>query len=85
MRHNTKLPEGLTEIAKIMQMEKEEIMAWPHLNELREVFRDYNMHSISKGVLLERMEEISQKCKDEKMEFHFEGMSKAIIAVKAFY
>ena len=39
MQTKTKLPEGLTGIAKIMEMQKEEIREWEFYNEVRNLFK----------------------------------------------
>ena len=59
MRMKTKLPEGLTGIATLMGMEKEEVKAWPHYSEVRALFKDYNMKYETKESLLEKLSAIS--------------------------
>ena len=51
MRMKTKLPEGLSGIAEIMEMDKEEIRVWEFYKEVRSLFKDYNFNVLNKEKL----------------------------------
>lgn len=85
MRMNTKLPEGLTGISKLMNMEKEEVRAWPYYTEVVSLFKDYNLRALRKERLIEKLSDISDKCTEEQIEFYSVGISNAISSIKVCY
>lgn len=55
------VPESVTGIAKMMEMDAAEIRAWPYLEEVRTAIKDYNIGFIVKQRLLSRLEDIALK------------------------
>lgn len=81
----TKIPEGLTSIAKMMGMEKEEVRMWPYYNELRSMFKAYNLGVMDKARLIEGLTNISVKCAEDEIYYFSTGVDKAITAIRVFY
>lgn len=85
MHLNTKIPEGVTSISELMEMEKEEILAWPYYPEFVSLVKDYNLKAIKKPVLLERLLDLSVRCAEDRIYHYSTGLDKAIFKIKAFY
>lgn len=85
MRMKTKLPEGLTGIAEMMEMEKEEIRAWEFYKEVRNLFKDYNFKVLDKEKLTSKMLAISEQCANKAIYHYCQGIDNAICAIKACY
>lgn len=56
-----RVPESVTGIAKMMEMEPAEIRVWPYLDEVRTAIKDYNIGFISKQRLISRLNDIAIK------------------------
>ena len=55
------VPESITGIAKMMEMDTAEIQAWPHFDEVRAAIKDYNIGYITKQRLISCLEDIALK------------------------
>ena len=80
-----KLPEGLTGIADIMEMQKEEIREWEFYKEVRDLFKDFNFKVLSKDNLINKLLLISEKCANKTIYHYSEGIDNAIATIKACY
>lgn len=80
-----KVPVGLTSIARLMGMEKEEILAWPYFEEMRDSMKDYNLKAITKEQLIGCLEGISIKCANDQIYHYSTGIDKAISTLKTVY
>lgn len=85
MRINTKLPQGLTGISKLMGMQNEEVRACPYYKELVNLFKDYNYGVLHKESLIQRLKDISNKCNKEGIEYFAEGVNNASTAIAVLY
>lgn len=85
MRLKTKLPISLQGIADLMEMNREEIRAWPHVREVRELFKDYNFGALPKENLISKLYNVSLKCANEKIYHYSTGIDNAVSAIKLFY
>lgn len=56
-----RVPQSITGIANMMEMDTAEIQAWPYLSEVRMAIKDYNIGYIAKQILLSRLEDIAVK------------------------
>ena len=61
----TRLPEGLSGIAKLMELDKAELRAWPYYKEVVNLFKDYNFGVLKKEKLIEKLSEISAKSRND--------------------
>lgn len=85
MQMNTKLPEGLTNISKMMGMQKEEVRAWPYYNQLTNLFKDYNLGAITKTRLIDKLMDISAKCIEDDICYFSLGIEQAVNCIKFCY
>lgn len=80
-----KLPEGLTGIAGIMEMKKEEIQAWEFYKEVRQLFKDYNFQVLNKERLISKLTDISLQCANKQIYHYSTGIDNAVSAIRACY
>lgn len=85
MQMKTKLPEGLTGIAEIMEMNKEEVQAWEFFKEVRQLFKDYNFKVLTKDSLIAKLYDISCKCANKQIYHYSTGIDNAVLAIKTCY
>lgn len=85
MRMKTKLPEGLTGIAEMMEMDKAEVREWPFFKELRALFKDYNLRALQKDALISKLYDISLQCANKKIYHYSTGVENAISTIKTCY
>lgn len=56
-----RVPESITGIANMLELDAAEVQAWPYLSEVRTAIKDYNIGYVSKQILLSRLENIAVK------------------------
>lgn len=85
MRLKIKLPEGLTGIAQMMEMDKEEVRSWEFYNEVRDLFKDYNFRVLNKETLIAKLYDISVKCANKQIFHYSTGIDNIISAIRMLY
>ena len=85
MRFESKLPVGLIGISRMMEMQSEEVRAWPFYTEVQGLFKDYNKGFISKPDFISRLRRIAERCNNSKLFAFYEGLNNAISAVELVY
>lgn len=81
----TKLPEGLTGIANLMGMTKDEVRAWPYFANVRALFNDYNLGVLSKECLVDGLIDVSVKCAEDGIHYFSTGVDKAVNTIRVCY
>ena len=78
----TKLPESRTAIAKMMGVTKEEAMAWPYFEDVRNAFKDFNLGVLHKEGIICKLNTIMAKC---NYEHYRNGIGNIISTIKRCY
>ena len=74
-----KIPVGMTELANFMEMEKVEVECFPKIKEVREIIRNYNLHTLTNEMLVEELMLVKEKCKNERnLVMYYDGMEELI-------
>ena len=81
----TRLPEGITGIANLMGMSREEVRAWPYYTEVRGLFKDYNLRALKRENLIEKLYDVSLRCANSGIYHYSTGIEKAIASIRTFY
>lgn len=81
----TRVPESITGIAKMMEMDSAEIRAWPHMNEVRTAIKDYNIGYINKQRLLSRLNDIAVKNSADELSHYAQGIENLKTSIRLSY
>ena len=81
----TKLPQGLTGISNLMELDKSEVRAWPYYKEVATLFKDYNFGVLKKEKLLEELSQISLKCRNDDTWYFAMALERLTKKVKLCY
>ena len=81
----TRVPESITGIAKMMEMETAEIRAWPHLKDVRDAIKDYNLGYIIKQRLVSRLNDIATKNSEDNLIHYAMGIENMITSINLTY
>lgn len=74
-----RVPESITGIAKMMEMEPAEIRAWPHLEEVRMAIKDYNLGALTKQRFISRLNDIAVKNSADEFVHYAEGITENML------
>ena len=77
-----KIPMGMTDLSRMMALEKVEVECFPKLKEVRESIRNYNYNTLTDRMSVEELEAIQEKCKQEKLMLYYIGMGELIKKVQ---
>ena len=80
-----RVPESVTGIAKMMEMDTAEIRAWPHMNEVRAAIKDYNLGALDKSRLFTRLNDIKIKNSAEQLVHYSQGIENLETSVRLSY
>jgi len=80
-----RVPESVTGIAGMMEMDAAEIRAWPHLDEVRTAIKDYNIGYITKQQLNSRLNDIALKNSADELLHYAEGIENLQTSIRLSY
>lgn len=80
-----RVPESITGIAKMMEMEPAEIRAWPNLDEVRTAIKDYNIEFITKQRLISRLNDIAVKNSADEFVHYAKGIENLTTSIRLSY
>lgn len=79
------VPVGITGMAKLMNMHEAEVREWPYVEDMRAVFKDYNLGVLDKRELVARLNDISVKCAEAQIYHYSTGIDNAIKSINLSY
>lgn len=79
------VPESITGIAKMMEMDTAEIRAWPHFDEVRAAIKDYNICYITKQRLISRLNDIAVKNSADELAHYAAGIENLTTSIRLSY
>ena len=76
-----RVPESITGIAKMMEMDTAEIQAWPYFNNVRAAIKDYNLGWLTKQRLISHLEDIAVEnhVSEKKLEHYAKAITENLI------
>jgi len=79
------VPESVTGIASMMEMDAAEIRAWPYMNEVRAAIKDYNLGALDKQRMFTRLNDIAVKNSADELVHYAEGIENLITSIRLSY
>ena len=80
-----KVPVGIESLAQMTAMEEVEVRFIPKIDDLRAILEDYNFGTLKKKDLIERLEALKDRCKEEKIDQYVAGIDGLIKAIQYRY
>lgn len=80
-----KIPVGIKSLAEMMEMEEVEVRFFPKVEKVRALLKDYNFGTLKKKDLIERLEALKDRCKEEKIDQYVAGIDGLIKAIQYRY
>ncbi len=81
----THVPESITGIAKMMEMDTAEVRAWPCFKEVRDAIKDYNIGYITKQRLISRLNDIAVKNSADELAHYAMGIENLQTSIRLSY
>lgn len=80
-----RVPESITGIANMMEMDTAEIRPWPHFDEVRAAIKDYNIGYITKQQLISRLNDIAVKNSADEFAHYALGIENLQTSIRLSY
>jgi predicted transcriptional regulator len=80
-----KVPVGIKSLAEMMGMEEVEVRFFPKVEKVRTLLKDYNFGTLKKKDLIERLESLKDRCKEEGIDQYVAGIDGLIKAIQYRY
>ena len=80
-----RVPESITGIAGMMEMDESEVRAWPYFEDVRAAIKDYNLGCLTKQRLFSRLNDIAIKNSVDKLMHYSEGIACLETSIKLSY